>query len=238
VPGERGPDNRGDADRVLVQVRLDVIRADRVLARLERDDPRLYVEVAAELLPDDVHVAPENEVGAVDRLSGLLAPLAPLPLQGERAEHDRLRGALSAGAGGLSRRVEQLGQHPDAALLDLRRHRILGVVDEVPVQVLVDHRAGLGLHPGGDEGGQVSLGDPLHGEFLLDQPHRLDGGHRVLGDGPVGRTLGQEGARRRFLDGWGSAHVFLLRSTGLHEGPRNGHAIQPGRGAQDITRLG
>ena len=59
---ERRPQHRRDADRVLVDVRLHVLRADRVLVGLERDDPRLDVEVAAELLPHDVHVAAEHEV--------------------------------------------------------------------------------------------------------------------------------------------------------------------------------
>jgi hypothetical protein len=61
-PGERRAQNGGDTDGVLVDVRLHVLGADRVLARLERHDPRLDVEVAAELLPDHVHVAAEDEV--------------------------------------------------------------------------------------------------------------------------------------------------------------------------------
>ena len=163
VAGEGRADDRGDADRVLVDVRLDVLGADRVLARLQGDDPRLDVEVAAELLPDDVHVAAEDQVRRVGGLARGLAPLAPLPLQRQGSEHDRLRGALGARSRGLARRVEELGQHPDAALLDLERLRVLGVVDEVPVEVLVDHLPRLGLHPGGNEGGQVPLRDALDG---------------------------------------------------------------------------
>ena len=64
VAGERRAQHRGDADRVLVDVGLDVLGADRVLVGLQRDDPRLDVEVAAELLPHDVHVAAEDEVRA------------------------------------------------------------------------------------------------------------------------------------------------------------------------------
>jgi hypothetical protein len=41
--------------------------------------------------------------------------------------------------------VEQVGEHPDAALLDLRRLRILGVIDEVAMQVLGDDPLRLGL---------------------------------------------------------------------------------------------
>ena len=53
---------------LLVDVRLDVLGADRELVGLQRDDPRLDVEVAAELLPDDVDVAAEHEVRPVGRL--------------------------------------------------------------------------------------------------------------------------------------------------------------------------
>ena len=53
----------------------------------------------------------------------------------------------------------------------------------------VDHQPRLGLHPGGDEGGQVALRDALHGELLLDQAHRGDRRHRVLRDRVVGGTL-------------------------------------------------
>jgi hypothetical protein len=119
MAGERGADHGRDADRVLVHVRLDVVGADGVLIRLQRDDSRLHVEVAAELLPDDVNVPAEHEIRPVRGLPGVLAALAPLPLQREGPEHDRLRRALRAGAGRLARRMEELGQHPDASLLDL-----------------------------------------------------------------------------------------------------------------------
>jgi hypothetical protein len=167
----------GHADRVLVDVRLHVFGADRVLVLLQRDDPRLDVEVAAELLPDDVDVAAEDEVRPVDGLAGRLAPLAPLPLQGQGAEHDRLRRALCPGAGRLPGRVEQVGQHADAALLDLGRLRVLGVVDEVAVQVVGDEPAGLGLHPCGHEGRQIVLRVAVHEQLLADKPHCIHGCH-------------------------------------------------------------
>ena len=125
----------GHADRVLVDVRLHVLGADRVLVGLERDDPRLDIEVAAELLPDDVDVAAEDEVWLVCRSSSGFTALSPLPLEREGAEHDGLRRSLGPRSGRLAWRVEEVGEHPDAALLDLRRLRVLGVVDEVPVEV-------------------------------------------------------------------------------------------------------
>ena len=81
VTGEGRADHGGDADRVLVDVRLDVLGADRVLARLQGNDAGLDVEIAAELLPDHVDVAAEDEIWTVGGLAAGLAALAPLPLQ-------------------------------------------------------------------------------------------------------------------------------------------------------------
>ena len=189
---ERRAEHGGDADRVLVDVRLDVLGPDHVLVGLQRDDPRLDVEVAAELLPHDVHVAPEHEVRPARVLARRLAALAPFPLQRQRAEHDRLRGALRARAGRLARGVEQVSQHADAALLDLGRLRILGVVDEVAVQVLSDDPLRLGLHPRRHESGEVALRDPVEHELLADQPHRVDRAHAVLRQLVVRRGREQE----------------------------------------------
>jgi hypothetical protein len=200
VAGKRRANHRGDADRVLVDVRLDVLGADRVLPRLQGHDPRLHVEVTAELLPDDVDVAAEHQIRGVGGLSVRLAVLAPLPLQRQGAEHDRLRRALSARAGGLSRCMEELGEHANAALLDLESLGILGVIDEVAVEVLLDHPPRFRLHPGRDEGGEVPLRDPLHGELLADQAHRGDRRHRVLGDDMVRSALCEERAWRRHVE--------------------------------------
>ena len=154
-----------------------VLGADRVLLGRERHDPRLDVEVAAELLPHDVHVAAEHEVGTVDRLAGGLAAGTPLPLQRQRAEHDRLGGSLRARAGRLSRRVEEVGEHPDAALLDLGRLRILGVIDEVHAQGFSDQLVGLGLHLGGHERREIARRQAVEHRLLLDQPQGFLRGH-------------------------------------------------------------
>jgi hypothetical protein len=237
VTREGRSDHRRHADRVLVDVRLHVLGPDRVLARLQRDDPRLDVEVAAELLPHHMNVAAEDEVRLVGRLAGGLAPLAPLPLQGERAEHDRLGGTLCAGAGGLPGCVEELGEHTDAPLLDLRGHRVLGVIDEVAVEVLVDHLARLRLHPGGHEGGQVALRNPLDREFLLDQPHRLDGRHRLLGHPVTGSIPGQEPSGGPLLEG--VVHMDLLARPGRRRRrPVRVKGIKCGGRRTGITRLG
>src|SRR6202042_2357603 len=81
VSGESGPEHGCHTDRVLIDVWLDVLGPDRVLVARERHDARLDVEVATELLPHDVHVTAEDEVGTVDRLAFGLTAIAPLPLQ-------------------------------------------------------------------------------------------------------------------------------------------------------------
>jgi hypothetical protein len=192
VAGEGGAEDGGDADRVLVDQRLDVLGADHVFVFPQRHDPRLDVEVAAELVPDDVDIAAVDEVRLLDREPGGFAALLPFPLQRERAEHDRLRGALGAGAGRLAGSVVEVGEHADAALLDLGRDRVLGVVDEVAVEVLGDDPLRLRLHPGGDEGGQVAVGVALERQFLVDQAHRVECGHAARGELLLRGVLGQE----------------------------------------------
>ena len=67
MAGEGRAQHGGDADRVLIDERNHVLGPDHVLVWLQRHDPRLDVEVAAELLPDDMNVAAEDEIGLVDR---------------------------------------------------------------------------------------------------------------------------------------------------------------------------
>ena len=196
VTGEGRAEHGGDADRVLVEVGLHVVRADRVLALLQRDDPRLDVEVAAELLPDHVDVTAEHQVRPGRGEPGCLPALLPLPLQRQRAEHDRLRRPLGAAAGRLARGVEQVRQHPHAALLDLGRDRVLGVVDEVAVQVLGDDALRLRLHPGRHEGRQVALRIAFEVQVLGDQPHRIGRVHPGRrGTRATGRARSGTGSR-------------------------------------------
>ena len=113
------------------------------LPGLQGHDPRLDVEVAAELLPDDVDVAAEDEVRACR---------SALPSASRRWRHfhfsDRAPSMIASEEPWVlvpvvsPGRVEELGQHPDAALLDLEGLRVLGVVDEVPVEVLRRSRSG------------------------------------------------------------------------------------------------
>ena len=171
---------------------LHIVRADRVLARLQRHDPRLDVEVAAELLPHDMHIAAEHQIRARGGGSGGLAAFAPVPLEGQTTEHDRLGRSLGSGAGGLAGRVEQIREHPDAALLDLGGAGILGVVDEVAVQVRGDDLLRLRLHPGRHESGQVPSRITLQRQVFRYQPQGVLGRHPRHWELPARNLLGDE----------------------------------------------
>ena len=226
VPGERGAEHGGHADRVLVHVGLHVLGADRVLVLRERDDPRLHVEVAAELLPDDVHVAAEDQVRPVHGPARRLTALSPVPLQRQGAQHDRLGGALRARPGGLPGRVEEIGQHANAALLDLGGAGVLGVIDEVPVEVLRDDPLRLGLHPGGHEGREVVLRIAVQGQLLPDQAHRVQPRHAARGKLVLGHLLGEEA-------------VAVTAGQGVCARCLLGHApIKSGHARWRITRTG
>ena len=97
---------------------------------------------------------------------------------------------MRARAGGLPGSVEEIGQHPDAALLDLGGAGVLGVVDEVAVEVLRDDPLRLGLHPGGHEGREVVLRITVQGQVLPDQPHRVLPGIPRAGKLVLGYLLG------------------------------------------------
>jgi hypothetical protein len=125
---------------------------------------------------------------------------------------------------------------PDAALLDLRRLRVLGVVDEVAVQVLRDHPLGLGLHPRRHERRQVAHGNPIEHELLADQPHRVHGAHALLRQGMVGRALEQEavavlarqGVELSSGDGtFGRVHSYSLHDWRPTVGETSDPAITP-----------
>ena len=119
--------------------------------------------------------------------------------------------------------MEQVSEHPDAALLDLGRAWILGVIDEVAVQVLGDDPLCLRFHPGGDEGGQVSRRIALEDEVLGNQPHGIHGGHARLREFAARHLLrGEAIAEEHRVGDWSgiavigfSFDVVGLRGRGL-----------------------
>ena len=216
VARERRAQHRRDADRVLIDMRLDILGADHVLIGLQRNDPRLDIEVATELLPHHMHVAAEHQIRPARVLARRLATLTPLPLQRQRPEHDRLRGALRARTRRLPRRMKQARQHPDAALLDLRRLRILRVIDEIAMQILGDDPLRLGLHPRRHKRRQIAHRDPVQHQLLTDQPHRVNRAHTVLRQLVIRRRLKQKAiaiGRRERLQALNQRPIAAVRTA-------------------------
>ena len=91
---ERRPEDRHDADRVLVARRHRALGGQAGAAGADRHEPRLDVPVAAELLPADLHVGAHHQVRPVVRQAGAAAPLRPAALERHAGEH---RGLARAG---------------------------------------------------------------------------------------------------------------------------------------------
>src|SRR4029453_5193594 len=127
-----------------------------------------------------------------------------------------LGGALGSRADRLAGRMEEVGEHADAALLDLRSLGVLGVVDEVAVEVLADQVGDVRSHPGGDERRQVLLRVAVDEELLLDQEARRGRVHGRFGDAWSGAGSPTNRARAKSLDAF--SRSATRRDTTLRRG--------------------
>jgi hypothetical protein len=125
--------------------------------------------------------------------------------------------------------VEEVGQHPDAALLELGRHGVLGVIDEVAVEVVGDQPLRLGLHPRRHEGGEISLRIAVQEQLPGDQPHRVLGRHPGFGKVIGGGVLGYEAIAEAPCHG-----LIYVRQRSLI----SDNAIQPRCGFRCIMQKG
>ena len=163
-------EDRNDADRVLVAPRDCFLGREMEPVSFHRDEPHLDVPVVGELLPADLHVDPHDEVRAIRRLPGLAAALLPAALQRQPAEHrslartGRRAPGRMVGVGGIPEAAERV----DAAHLELRRLRVLVLVDHVLVEALGHEPLGLRLHPGGDEGREVHPRIAVEHQLVVD----------------------------------------------------------------------
>jgi hypothetical protein len=184
-------EGRRKSDGVLVDLGRELVGTDRVAPTGNRDLARLDVEVAAELVPDDVHVGAVHEVRPVVRLAGLRARGLPAPLHRQRAEHHRLGGPGACGTRGVGLAVamEEVVDHAHAALRDLGGARVLGVVDVVAMEVMGDHRGRLRVHECRHERREVLHRVAVEQHLRLEQ---CEGGPRlaaVLGHLAIDRRL-------------------------------------------------
>jgi hypothetical protein len=178
LQGERDAEGNDHADGVFIAALEHFFRGEQQALAFHGNFADFDVEVAAELVPADLDRA-HDEVRSVDGFAlGALA-FAPLPLEGQAAEHGCLAGAgggAANGAGGF-RGVPQIGQHVDAALFDGRGLRVFILVDHVLVGGLVHELLDFGFDPGGAEGGEILLRVAVEDELIVDG---LVDGLRVL----------------------------------------------------------
>ena len=158
--------------------------------RLHRHQPGLHVPVAAELIPADLGIRAQHQVGPGGVGARRPAACAPAPQQGHAAEHAGLAGPGRGAAGRrpVLRRVPQGGQDVHAPRLQLRGLRVLVLVDHVLAEAFGHQLLRLGLHPGGHERGQVEPGVAVQGELV---PHGLE------------RRVGQQTVLRQPVPGHG-----------------------------------
>jgi hypothetical protein len=206
-------------------MRLDVLGADRELVRLQRDDARLDVEVAAELLPHHVHVAAEDEVRPVRRLAGGLAPPRHFHFS------DSAPSMIASDEPWVRVPVVSPGAWYRSASMRMQRCSISAVCGYSRGRCSCgagsrDDPLRLGLHPRRHEGGQVAPRDAVEDELLAQQAHGVDRGHADVRQLMVGRVAEQEG-------------VAVAVAVGVDGFVGGAHpSIKPQPSSQLITRRG
>ncbi len=145
----------------------------------DRDLAHLDVEVAAELVPADLHRT-ANEVRLVSGFALGLHLCPPAPFRREATEHRRFAGAGGRAADGVQAvgRIPKIGENMNAASLDLRGLRILVLVAHIFVDALGHQRLHLGFHPGGAKGRKVLPRIAIKQQLIVDK--RVSGSRRAL----------------------------------------------------------
>ncbi|CAN5139405.1 hypothetical protein BH20ACT22_BH20ACT22_01820 [soil metagenome] len=159
-----------DPDCILVASRYRRTGSEVCLAIRDRYLSRLDIPVTAKLVPADLHVRSHHEIRSFRRSAGHPGPFAPSPDQGETAQHAGLAGTDSGTAGGALyvRCSPQMGQHAHTSHLQLRRLRVLVLIDHVLVGAFHHQAFCLWFHPGGDEGRQVEPRIPVQHQLVVN----------------------------------------------------------------------
>ena len=107
--------------------------------------------------------------------------------------------------------MPQVGEHGDAAVLDLGRLRILVLVDHVLVDALVEEAMHFGFDPGLAERGEVLPRVAVEEEFVADGLVNVPGVPLVLGEEFLGQRVGEVAGGEDFVGG-------IARGRGCGEG--------------------
>ena len=156
-PSNRHPLNRHHANGVLVASLDNVLRVKRDLLRRHGNHTHFHIPVDSELLPHHLHTGRDNEIRFIDRKTFRFTSLLPA-LQGcntpQHTSLGRTHGTRTR-AIRFFRRIPQLGKDIHTSTLDLRRLRVLGLVDHVLIHVLGHHFSSVIIHPCSHESRQV-----------------------------------------------------------------------------------
>ncbi len=126
--------DRYDANRVFIDIVIEPLGGQSIVARLQRHDAWFDVKVSHKFFPDDLNVAAGNHVRPARIFSSLLPRLAPIPFVGETGEHARFRRAnrRSTVGFGLSRTIPEIVQPLYALELRFLRVGVHIGISEVP----------------------------------------------------------------------------------------------------------
>ena len=127
------------------------------LVHSHRHHAHFDIPIDGEFFPYHLHTARNNEIGVCRRQSLCFAAFLPALQGGDASQHasfGRTDGAGSRTIGRL-RRVPQFGDDIDTAPFDFCRLGIFGLIDHIFIHILGHHPAGIIVHPGGHESGQV-----------------------------------------------------------------------------------
>ncbi len=169
LEGEGDAESDDDADGVFIATLEDLFWREQEAITFHGDFADFDVEITAELVPANLNRA-HDKVGSAGTEAFGLAALAPIPLEGQSAEHGCFAGACGGttdGAGSL-RRVPEIGEHMHATLFDGGRLRVLVLVDHVLVGGLVHELLHFRFDPGGAERGEILLGVSVEDKLIVN----------------------------------------------------------------------
>ncbi len=197
--GEGHAERGDDADRVLVADARDLVGRHAEPSGRERHLAQLDVEVAGELVPADLHRTADQV-----RPVGRLCPAAWRRLRQRHlsARPPSIAASLEPGGRAADRRggvgrVPQVGEDVHAARLDLRRLRILVLVDHVLVDALVHQLTDLGRDPGRAEGREVLPRVAVEQQLVVDERVGDRRSDALLGHAPLRQLSDSTDPRRR-----------------------------------------
>ncbi len=167
----RRAEDADGTDRVFVHPVHHFVGGNREAVRVQGNQALLDLEIVGALVPHQVYVITHDDIRTVMRFALRLALFLPGALVGQHGQHDRLGGAGAGRAPGLRRvrRVAQVAEHGDAAILDFQVRAVDLGVDVIHPEVFADQPVALLVHDGGHERCHVQSRIALRLQHVVDE---------------------------------------------------------------------